>query len=75
MGEAPAATEAFQIATGEAEFETDGTMVNTRDGWMETKIGVFVKRPRGEPAEPAGHEWQEEALPALLPRLWKKFGG
>lgn len=28
-----------------------------------------------EPAEPAGHEWQEEALPALLPRLWKKFGG
>ena len=28
-----------------------------------------------EPAEPAGHDWQEEELPAMLPRLWKKFGG
>ena len=28
-----------------------------------------------EPAEPIGHEWQEEELPAMLPRLWKKFGG
>ena len=25
-----------------------------------------------EPAEPAGHPWQEQDLPALLPRLWKK---
>ena len=28
-----------------------------------------------EPAEPMGHEWQEDELPALLPRLWKKYGG
>ena len=28
-----------------------------------------------EPAEPVGHDWAEEDLPALLPRLWKKFGG
>ena len=27
-----------------------------------------------EPAEPLGHEWQEDDLPALLPRLWKKYG-
>ena len=27
-----------------------------------------------EPAEPVGHEWQEDDLPALLPRLWKKYG-
>ena len=28
-----------------------------------------------EPAEPTGHEWQEDELPPLLPRLWKKYGG
>ena len=28
-----------------------------------------------EPAEPAGHAWKDDDLPALLPRLWKKFGG
>ena len=28
-----------------------------------------------EPAEPVGHDWQEEDLPGLLPRLWKRFGG
>jgi len=27
-----------------------------------------------EPAEPVGHGWEEDALPALLPRLWKRFG-
>ena len=26
-----------------------------------------------EPAEPIGHAWEEDDLPALLPRLWKKF--
>ena len=27
-----------------------------------------------DPAEPAGHAWEEDDLPALFPRLWKKFG-
>jgi hypothetical protein len=27
-----------------------------------------------EPAEPAGHEWDEDDLPALFPRLWKRYG-
>ena len=27
-----------------------------------------------EPAEPLGHAWQEDDLPALLPRLWEKYG-
>ena len=30
--------------------------------------------PTLDSAEPAGHAWKEEELPALLPRLWKKFG-
>ena len=67
MGEAPAATEAFQTALCEAEVETDGTMVNTREGWMETKVGVVVKRPRGEAAEPA--QWAERKLPAPTARF------
>ncbi len=28
-----------------------------------------------EPAEPVGHAWEEADLPALLPRLSRKYGG
>ena len=52
---------------GDADFETDGTKVNTRDGWMGTKIGIFVKRPQGESAEAA--QWAERTLPAPTARF------
>lgn len=67
MAETPAATEAFQAASGDAEFETDGTMVNTRAGWKEAKIGIFAKRPRGESAEAA--KWADRKLPAPSARF------
>ena len=51
MDEAPEATESFEKAAGEAEFETDGTTVNTTEGWKEAKIGIFAKRERGESVE------------------------
>lgn len=47
----PAAAAAFQEATGEVEFQTDGTAVNTTAGWREMRLSVFAKR---HPAEPGG---------------------
>src|SRR5262249_7236112 len=42
-----AAGAGFAAAEGDAEFQTDGTMVNTWEGWRELRLGVFAKRQRG----------------------------
>jgi hypothetical protein len=52
---------AFAAARGEVEFLTDGVMAPTRGGWRELKMGLFLKRPPGEPAEP--EDWAERDLP------------
>jgi len=57
----PAAVRAFHTATGDIEFTTDGTSVNTTDGWREVKLGIFSKRDRGQPALPG--EWGDRQLP------------
>jgi len=67
MNGAPEAAEAFQKASGEAEFETDGTMVNTTERWKEVKFGIFAKRPRGESAETI--RWADRILPAPSTRF------
>jgi hypothetical protein len=61
-----AAGAAFAAAEGDVEFQTDGTMVNTWEGWREMRLGVFAKRPRGRPAKPA--EWDARRLPAPAAR-------
>src|SRR5438552_1642354 len=50
--DAPAASAAFRAADGDVEFQTDGTAVNTTQGWRELRLSVFAKRRRGRP--PAG---------------------
>lgn len=67
MDEAPAATEAFQAAAGDSEFETDGTTVNAMEGWKEAKIGIFAKRPQGESV--ATNRWADRKLPAPSARF------
>jgi hypothetical protein len=57
----PAANRSFREAAGEAEFTTDGTSVNTTEGWKEMRVGVFAKRKAGEPATP--DQWAERELP------------
>lgn len=52
---------AFHRAQGEVEFETDGTCVNTREGWREVRLALFAKRERGEPASP--DQWEQRQLP------------
>jgi hypothetical protein len=63
---APQATAEYAKSPGEVEFFTDGTCVNTTDGWKEMRLGVFTKRPRGDAARP--DEWDERVLPPITAR-------
>ena len=58
LREDPAAAREFRAATGDVEFTSDGTCVNTTDGWREMKVGLFSKRRRGASAVslPAGNQ-------------------
>lgn len=40
--------EEFAQTTGNTEFTTDGTRVNTTEGWREVKVAIFAKRDEGE---------------------------
>jgi len=45
----PAAARPFRAAAGDVELETDGTAVNTTEGWREMRLTIFAKRGRGRP--------------------------
>lgn len=51
----------FRDSPGEIEFETDGTSVNTVDGWREMRLGIFAKRELAEPTTP--EKWNDRKLP------------
>lgn len=63
----PEASEKYRKAAGNVEFQTDGTCVNTQEGWKEMRVGVFAKRAPGASAEP--REWSTRALPAPSARV------
>jgi hypothetical protein len=62
-----AAGAGFAAAGGDIEFQTDGTLVNTWEGWRAMRRGVFAKRQRGEPA--AADAWDRRRLPAPHARV------
>jgi hypothetical protein len=51
----------FVEADGRIEFQTDGTMVNTYDGWREARVGLFSKREDGDPCKP--EDWGKRTIP------------
>jgi hypothetical protein len=63
----PRAIEPFQKAEGEGEFYTDGTCINTREGWREIRAGAFAKRRPGPAADLA--QWRKRELPAPTSRI------
>ena len=65
--EIPEASQAFRRAEGDIEFLTDGTSVNTWEGWREMRLGIFSKRARGEPA--TAETWETRRLPAPQVRV------
>lgn len=64
---AEAACTGFRDAEGLPEFQTDAAKVNTETGRRDVKIGIFAKRPAGEPATAAG--WESRALPRPTARV------
>jgi hypothetical protein len=50
------ATGPVACADGNAEFLTDGTMVNTTRGWEEARLSIFSRRAAGDPVDPAAFE-------------------
>jgi hypothetical protein len=61
------AREKFRQADGDVEFSTDGTSVNTCDGWREMRVGIFSKRQRGETA--TASTWDTRVLPTPHARV------
>ena len=59
--DSPEVHETFIQAEGEVEFLTDGTCVNTTEGWKEVKSALFSKRKRGEGVLP--DQWEDRDLP------------
>lgn len=57
--------EEFVAAEGDLEFTTDGTLVNTAEGWQEMKLALFAKRPRGESATPAEGDGRSVPKPSV----------
>jgi hypothetical protein len=67
-----ASTGKLTQARGELEFSTDGTSVNTTDGWREMRLSVLGKRESADSAGP--HEWDDRVLPAPTARLaWSQI--
>ena len=57
---------AFAAAPGEVEVLVDAGKVNTREGWRDVKVGLFLKREPGPAAAP--EEWDRRDLPAPTAR-------
>src|SRR6185312_8499244 len=68
QGQERASAEGFRAARGGWEFAVDAGKVNTRErGWRDLKIAVVQRRPKAEPATPAG--WESRDLPAATARV------
>jgi hypothetical protein len=65
--ECPEVRGAFRRAPGEIEFTTDGTSVNTWEGWREMRLGIFSRRPRGAVA--TAENWADRDLPPSQVRV------
>lgn len=57
------ASRPFRGATGDVEFQTDGTCDNTTGGWREVRLSIFAKRHRGAPVVDLDG-WDDQRLPA-----------
>lgn len=61
------ALEKLRETPGNGEFYTDGTCINTREGWREMRLSIFAKREAGPAASP--QEWAKRYLPRPGARL------
>src|SRR5262249_9318987 len=64
----PEAARPFRAATGDIEFQTDGTGANTTGGWREGRLSIFARRRRGESVTDLD-AWDEQRMPAPQARV------
>ena len=70
MEESVCAVKAVKETAGNAEFLSDGTIVNTRAGWQEVRLSVASKRAAGEASDPASFKGLDaRGLPQPAARL------
>lgn len=67
LSESSEPIEALGHAPGHYEFYSDGTSINTIDGWREMRLSVLARREAGSPAK-AG-DWNDRVLPQPSARL------
>jgi hypothetical protein len=60
MNNSPEPKKAYFAARGVVEFSTDGSMINTVDGWREIRMSVISKRKPVEPV--AACQWDDRPL-------------
>ena len=67
IDQSPEAIVALEQSPGDLEFQTDGAMVNTLEGWREIRLGVMAKREAGRGVKPA--QWADRYLPPAAARV------
>lgn len=67
LSESSEPSEAIRRAAGHHEFYSDGTSVNTVDGWREMRLSVVARREAGSPTKPT--DWNDRVLPAPSAKL------
>jgi hypothetical protein len=61
LSESSEPIQAVARAKGHHEFYSDGTCVNTVDGWREMRLSVLARREAGSPVKPG--DWEHRTLP------------
>jgi hypothetical protein len=67
LNESSEPAETIRSAKGHHEFYSDGTSVNTVDGWREMRLSVVARREAGSPVKPG--DWSDRVLPEPTARL------
>jgi hypothetical protein len=67
LNESAEPAQTFARAKGHHEFYSDGTSVNTTEGWREMRLSVLAKREAGSPAKPSA--WSDRVLPEPTAKL------
>jgi hypothetical protein len=67
LNESSDPVDAIRWASGHHEFYSDGSSVNTTEGWREMRLSVVARREAGAPVKPG--DWSDRVLPEPSAKL------
>ncbi len=67
LNESSEPADTLRSAKGHYEFYSDGTAVNTTEGWREMRLSVLARREAGNAAKPG--DWSHRVLPEPTAKL------